>query len=129
MCLSREITEGTNRSLYGREDQGFQEGGISMKTYEELREELDIGYLLELNEKLDQDEKERNISTVVDTDSCIYKSVFEEGIQRRKKSQTEYISRVGKLYHDLKQTQGDDKIDVIGKLIEVIIQHQLFGMK
>ena len=63
------------------------------------------------------------------TDNCIYKSVFEEGIQRRKKSQTEYISRVGKLYHDLKQTQGDDKIDVIGKLIEVIIQHQLFGMK
>ena len=63
------------------------------------------------------------------TDDCIYKSVFEEGIQRRKKSQTEYISRVGKLYHDLKQTQGDDKIDVIGKLIEVIIQHQLFGMK
>ena len=63
------------------------------------------------------------------TDPCIYKSVFEEGIQRRKKSQTEYISRVSNLFHDLKQTQGDDKIDVIGKLIEVIIQHQLFGMK
>ena len=100
-----------------------------MKTYEELREELDIGYILELNEKLDQDEKERNISTVVDTDSCIYKSVFEEGIQRRKKSQTEYISRVSRLYQDLKQTQGDDKIDILGKLIELIIQHQLFGMK
>ena len=94
-----------------------------MKTYEELRQEIDIGYLLELNEKLDQDEEERNIS------SCIYKDLFEEGIQRRKKSQTEYISRVGRLYQDLKQTQGDDKIDVIGKLIEVIIQHQLFGMK
>ena len=80
-----------------------------MKTYEELRQEIDIGYLLELNEKLDQDEKGRNISTVVDTDSCIYKSVFEEGIQRRKKSQSEYISRAGKLYQDLKQKQGDEK--------------------
>ena len=62
-------------------------------------------------------------------DPCIYKSIFEEGIQRRKKSQTEYISRVSRLYQDLKQTEGDNKIDVIGKILEVIIQHQLFGMK
>ena len=63
------------------------------------------------------------------TDSCIYKNVFEENIQRRKKSQTEYITKVGKLYQDLKQKQGDEKLDTIGDLIKVIIQFQLFGMK
>ena len=63
------------------------------------------------------------------TDSCIYRNVFEEGIQRRKKSQSEYMTKVSKLYQDLKQKQGDDKIDTIGDLLKVVIQFQLFGMK
>lgn len=63
------------------------------------------------------------------TDSCIYKDVFEESIQRRKKSQSEYITKVSKLYQDLKQKQGDDKMDTIGDLLKVVIQFQLFGMK
>ena len=123
-----------------------------MKTYGELREELDIGYLLELNDKLDQEEKERKSmssedrerkwekdleyfqnlsmgSDPVDIDDCIYKSMFEEGIQRRKKSQTEYMTRVSKLYQDLKHKQGDEKLDTIGDLLKIIIQFQLFGMR
>ena len=63
------------------------------------------------------------------TDSCIYKDIFEESIQRRKKSQSEYIMKVGKLYQDLKQKQGDDKMNTIGDLLKVVIQFQLFGMK
>ena len=63
------------------------------------------------------------------TDSCIYRNVFEEGIQRRKKSQSEYMSKVSKLCQDLKQKQGDDKMDTIGDLLKVVIQFQLFGMK
>lgn len=58
-----------------------------------------------------------------------FRTELDESIQRRKKSQSEYVSRVSRLYQDLKQTQGDDKIDVLGKLIELIIQHQVFGMK
>ena len=45
------------------------------------------------------------------------------------KSQSEYMSKVSKLYQDLKQKQGDDKMDTIGDLLKVVIQFQLFGMK
>ena len=119
-----------------------------MKNYSEFKTELEQ-IIQEVDEKTkdwsnedwEKDWKKTEMNTMMEyykdlsegepytTDPCIYKSVFEEGIQRRKKSQTEYMSRVSRLYQDLKQTQGDDKIDVLGKLIEVIIQHQLFGMK
>ena len=39
------------------------------------------------------------------------------------------MSKVSKLYQDLKQKQGDDKMDTIGDLLKVVIQFQLFGMK
>ena len=63
-----------------------------------------------------------------DPDPCIYKDVF-EGIQRRKKSQTEYLTRVNGLLRQLKNKQGDDKIDMLGELVLVGIQFQLFGMR
>ena len=63
------------------------------------------------------------------TDPCIYKSVFEEGIQRRKKSQTEYMTRVNGLFRQLKNKEGDDKIDILGELVLISIQFQLFGMR
>jgi len=63
------------------------------------------------------------------TDSCIYKSVFEEGIQRRKRSQTEYLSKVNSLSRQLKNKEGDDKIDILGELVLISIQFQLFGMR
>ena len=94
------------------------------------------------NEDWEKDWKKRERDTMMEyfedlstgntdpyTDSCIYRNVFEEGIQRRKKSQSEYMTKVSKLYQDLKQKQGDDKMDTIGNLLKVVIQFQLFGMK
>ena len=63
------------------------------------------------------------------TDDCIYKSVFEEGIQRRKRSQTEYLSKVNSLSRQLKNKEGDEKMDILGELVLISIQFQLFGMR
>jgi len=91
------------------------------------------------NEDWEKDWKKTEMNTVmeyfkdlsegnIDPDPCIYKDVF-EGIQRRKKSQTEYLTRVNGLLRQLKNKQGDDKIDMLGELVLVGIQFQLFGMR
>ena len=65
----------------------------------------------------------------IEPNDCMYQSFYDESIQRRKKSQTEYMTRVNKLFQDLKHSQGDDKMDVIGNLLKVVLQFQLYGMK
>jgi len=66
---------------------------------------------------------------IVEPNDCIYRSFYDESFQRRKKTETEYVTKVNKLFQDLKDSQGNDKIDVIGSLIKIIIQFQLYGMK
>jgi len=65
----------------------------------------------------------------IEPNDCIYRSFYDESFQRRKKTETEYVTKVNKLFQDLKDSQGNDKIDVIGSLIKIVIQFQLFGMK
>jgi len=95
------------------------------------------------NEDWEKDWKKTEMNTVMEyfkdlsegntnpytTDPCIYKGVFEEGIQRRKRSQTEYLSKVNSLSRQLKNKEGEDKIDILGELLLITIQFQLFGMR
>ena len=131
--------------MYGRENNRFQEGGISMKNFSEFKTEIEqvIQNVAEKtkdwsDEDWERDWKKTERDTMMEyfkdlsegnTDPCIYKGVFEEGIQRRKRSQTEYLSKVNSLSRQLKNKEGDDKIDMLGELVLVGIQFQLFGMR
>lgn len=79
-----------------------------MKTFEEIREGLD---------------------QILEEEPCIYKEFYESSIQRRNKTKTEFTSRVNSLSRKLKNKSGDDKLDILGELIQVIIQYQLYGVK
>ena len=85
--------------------------------WEKVEQETKIEYFKDLSEG------------VVEPNDCIYRSFYDESFQRRKKTETEYVTKVNKLFQDLKHSQGNDKIEVIESLIRIIIQFQLFGMK
>ena len=111
--------------MYGRENNRFQEGGISMKNFSEWKTEMEQT-IKDVDEKTKdwsdedwerdwkkteqktqmeyfKDLSEGNIEPYIDP--CIYKSVFEEGMQRRKKSQTEYMTRVNGLFRPTTKEQ------------------------
>ena len=56
-------------------------------------------------------------------------SYLDENIQRRVRPQMEYISQTKRLLRELRNETGDDKIDVLGELIGLSIQIQLFGYR
>ena len=135
--------------MYGRENNRFQEGGISMKNFSEFKTEIEQ-VIQNVDEKTkdwsdenwERDWKKTERDTMMEyfkdlsegntdpyIDPYIYKGVFKEGIQRRKRSQTEYLSKINSLSRQLKNKEGDDKIDILGELVLVGIQFQLFGMR
>lgn len=57
------------------------------------------------------------------------KNHLEENIDRRVRPKMEYISQTKRLLRNLRNETGDDKIDVLGELIGLSIQLQLFGYK
>ena len=78
------------------------------------QEDIDEHYTKLQQERIQEDFKE---------------SYLDENIQRRVRPKMEYISQTKRLLRKLRNETGDDKIDVLGELIGLSIQLQLFGYK